>query len=267
MLAAGKLAIVTGGASGIGRASAELLAANGARVLVADLDEPAGAETVVSITARGGSAWFRRLDVSAPDEVEAALGEAVARHGPLNILHNCAGLVSGSPDFPDTSAARIARLIAVNLTGTLLATRAAIKLMRATGGGVIINMSSTMALLAAAPDPVYAASKAAIKTFTEQYAPAAYTHGIRLNAILPGAVDTPIIGKTGDGGGPADWLALRLQEITLLAPATIASAVLELVEDDSRYGESIVIANDTPDDPDQRALEGTTVKFRTIMSR
>jgi NAD(P)-dependent dehydrogenase (short-subunit alcohol dehydrogenase family) len=232
-----RVAVVTGAASGIGRACAELLGASGAHVVVADIDEPGGLDTAAAID----SAEFVPLDVSSPAAVERELGAIAERHGRLDILVNCAGIVSGQPDFPDTPLDRVEQLIAVNVTGTIAATQVA---MRAMGGdGVVVNISSTAALAAAHPDPVYAASKAAVKTFTEQCAPLAATYGVRVNAVLPGAVDTPIIAKTGDGGAPASWLAPRLQTVELLSPGAIAAAVLELVEDDATSGAAVVVDN------------------------
>ncbi len=240
----GKLAIVTGGASGIGSAVARLLARKGARVAIADLDEPRASEVATSIRSAGGQAWAVGVDLSRPDQIDPMLSAAVSEHGPLQILYNGAGLVSGQPDFPLGASDRIALLIAVNLTATIVATRAAIAAMSATGGGVVINVSSMAALAPSHPDPVYGASKAAVRTFTAQCAADALARGVRVNAILPGAVDTPIIRKTGDGSSPAPWLTERLGQITLLAPEAIANTVLQLIEDDSQSGAAVTILND-----------------------
>ena len=237
----GKVALVTGAASGIGRASALLLASHGAVVAVADLDAAAGEETVAAILARGGTAVFLRLDVSDPAALADTLTAIVDAYGALDVLHNNAGIVTGFPDFPDCAPERIATVVAVNLTGTLVATRLAAEAMRPTGGGAIVNMSSTLALATRHRDPVYAATKAAVLKFTELCTPLAETHGVRVNCILPGGVDTPIIGKTGSDGEPAEWMRDRLGEIDLIAPETIAATVLELVEDDARAGEAIEV--------------------------
>ena len=135
------------------------------------------------------------------------------------------------------------RVIAVNVVGTMLVTRAAIRHMAAHRGGAVVNVASTAALLSDHPDPVYGASKAAVKAFTEQCAREARARGVRVNAVLPGAVDTPIIAKTGDGRAPADWLRPRLDEIELLPPGAIAQAMIALALDASRAGECVVIAN------------------------
>jgi NAD(P)-dependent dehydrogenase (short-subunit alcohol dehydrogenase family) len=240
---AGKLALVTGAASGIGRAGARLLASAGASVVVADVDERGGLETVAGIESTGGSAVFRSLDVSQAAAIGRLFDELASEFGGLAILFNCAGLVSGQPDFPDTPGEVIAGLVAVNVTGTVLATRAAIAQMGDSRGGVIVNVSSTAALMPAHPDPVYAASKAAVKTFTEQCAGAALARGVRVNAVLPGAVDTPIIAKTGAGGQPASWLAARLPKIQLLSAGAVAAEMLDLVEDETRTGALVVVSN------------------------
>src|SRR5581483_7614809 len=131
---------------------------------------------------------------------------------------------------------RIAQLVAVNVVGTVLVTQAAIRHMSPPGGGAVVNVASTAALLTNHPDPVYGASKAAVKAFTEQCSHAALARGVRINAVLPGVVDTPIIVKTGDGNTPADWLRPRLTEVELLTPETVAAVMLELALDEARSG-------------------------------
>jgi 3-oxoacyl-[acyl-carrier protein] reductase len=237
----GATALVTGAASGIGRAAAQLLAARGASVVVADIDEAGMLDTVARIAQDGGRASARVLDVGRAESIADAFGDLSA--SPPEIVFNCAGIVSGQPDFPLTPPARTAHLLAVNVLGTILVTRAAIVAMGARAGGAIVNVSSTAAVLLNHPDPVYGASKAAVKTFTEQCAPLALTRGVRVNAVLPGAVDTPIIAKTGDGRRPAEWLVPRLDEVRLIAPIEVAAVMVELVEDDSRCGEAVVMAN------------------------
>lgn len=239
MILDGALALVTGGASGIGRAAAQLLAAQRAVVVVADVDEHGGQETATLIERDDGRATFRRLDVADPNAVAVVFDEMEN----VRIVFNCAGLVSGQPDFPHSLPERIARVVAVNVLGTIVVTQASILHMRS--GGAVVNVASTAALLPAHADPVYGATKAAVKAFTEQCSRAALARGVRINAVLPGAVDTPILAKTGDGHAPAGWLAPRLAETELLAPEAVAGAMLELACDETRTGESVVIANAT----------------------
>ena len=242
----GQVALITGAASGIGRASARLLAEHGAHVVVADVDEAGGRETVELIASHGGSAEWLRLDVSDPAALEWAFDDVTARHGALDILHNNAAIMSGPPEFPDMYGGRVAAMVNVNVTGPAVATMLAIRRMAQTGGGVVINMSSTSAAMpdaaAAEHDPIYAMTKAAVKFFSEAMAPYADSHGVRVNVILPGAVATPIIDKTG-GGRPAQWLVGLLDQVALLPAERIAETVLELVLDDTRAGEAVVVAN------------------------
>jgi 3-oxoacyl-[acyl-carrier protein] reductase len=244
----GKIALVTGAASGIGRASALLLASRGAFVVVADVDDDGGAQTVRAIEENGGRGRFVHLDVSRANDFERVLDDIVAEHGAIHIVHNNAGLVSGAPDFPETTSERIAAVVGVNVGGTFVGTELAIRAMSRTGGGVVVNMASILADATAdntrgTADPVYAATKAAVKMFTQLCASYAGSHGVRVNAMLPGAVDTPILAKTGTGEA-AGWLKPRLGEIELLTPERVAEAVLALVEDDDAAGATVTVANE-----------------------
>src|SRR5262249_27866857 len=154
---------------------------------------------------RGGRAVPMELDVSRPEELERAFAAVVAEHGGLHVLHNCAGLVTGHPDFPDSAPERLAAVTAVNIAATFVATRLGIEAIGRSAGGAMVNMSPLRALGGETAAPVYAATKAAVKRFTELSAPIAATRGVRINCVLPGGVDTPILAKTGDGR-PADWL-------------------------------------------------------------
>lgn len=239
---AGKIALVTGAASGIGRATALALAHAGAAVVVGDLDEVGGAETVRQIAAAGGRAAFVRGDVATPDGVRALFAAAEQQFGGLDIVHNNAGIVSGStPPWPETPLERIALLTSVNLAGVEMGTRAALDAFAKRGGGVVVNTASTAALGPMAMDPMYAASKAGVVLFTQSCKSLKDTHNVRVNAVLPGMVDTPIIQKTGDGQTPATWL--RVNPARMLRPEQIAAAVLDFVRDDTLAGETRVVAN------------------------
>lgn len=239
-----KVAIVTGGSSGIGRATSIALAAAGAVVVVADVDAAGGAETVDSIEQAGGTASFVLTDLSKGDDISALFAAVTEAHGGVDIVFNNAGLVSGEPEWPDMTADRIDLMLAVNIGAVVRGTYEAVKAMASRGGGVVINTASVEALVPMPMDPVYSASKAAVMRFSESCKGLHASHGIRVNAILPGGVRTPILNKTGDGTRPAAWLAPMLEgdAMPLYEPEDIAREVLALIEDDSVAGAAKVIS-------------------------
>ena len=240
---AGKVALVTGGATGIGRATAKALAREGAAVMVADLDDIEGTETVRRIEEElGGRARFVQADVAWPHGVRAMFTAVEEVFGGVDIVHNNAGLVSGEPMWPDMDLERIRLMVDVNLAGVAMGTQAAIHALRRRGGGAIVNTASTAALNPMPADPVYGATKAGVVHFTQSCAPFA-AEGIRVNAVLPGMTNTPIIAKTGDGTRPAAWLAPLIPSMRMIEPEEIAAVVLELVHDDTLAGETRVVAN------------------------
>jgi NAD(P)-dependent dehydrogenase (short-subunit alcohol dehydrogenase family) len=237
---AGTVAVVTGAASGIGRATAVALAREGASVVVADLDEAGGQETVGLIADEGGTALYVRCDVSEARSIEALFARAVEEFGGLDIVHNNAGIVCGWPLWPEITPEQLNRIIAVNLGGPILGTRLALDHLRARGGGVIVNTASLAAQYPLAEDPAYSATKAGVAMFTRACASLA-EENIRVNAVLPGLVDTPLLGKTGPDGERAEW-AVRAEPLTgMLDPADIAAAVVDLVRDDTAVAEERVV--------------------------
>lgn len=239
----GKVALVTGAATGIGRASALALAGAGASaVVVADVDAAGGDETAALVRAAGADALFLRADVSDPEALVELFDTAEARVGGLDVVHNNAGLVSGNPPWPGTSLEVIHRVVTVNVFGTFAGTRLAIDALRRRGGGAIVNTASVAGLAPMPTDAVYAATKAAVILFTQSCAELA-AEGIRVNAVLPGIVDTSMLGKTGDGAEPAAWLSPVLGMIELLRPDEVAAAVLDLVADDTKAGQTVTVMN------------------------
>ena len=238
----GTVAVVTGAGSGIGRASASLLAANGAQVVVADIDVDGGRATVDTIEGNGGDAFFVRADVSDPASVTALYETAADRYGGIDVAHNNAGIVSGNPPWPETPLDRILEVTRINLGGVMLCTRAVVDHMRRRGGGAIVNTSSIAAQFPMADDAVYSATKAGVAMFTQACAALRERDGIRVNAVLPGLVDTAIINKTGDGTKPADWLVGALELMPPLKPEQVAEAVLELIADDEAFSQLKVVA-------------------------
>jgi 3-oxoacyl-[acyl-carrier protein] reductase len=189
---AGQSALVTGGASGIGRAIAIALAAEGAQVAIGDLADPAkAAATVAAIEQAGGRAFALRTDVADEAQVLALFADAVPRLGGLDILVNCAGILFEKP-LLETSVAEFDRLIAVNLRGTFLVGREALRLMARERRGRVINIASELAYLGCERMSVYCASKGAVVSLTRSWA-REFAPDILVNAIAPGPTDTPML--------------------------------------------------------------------------
>jgi NAD(P)-dependent dehydrogenase (short-subunit alcohol dehydrogenase family) len=193
----GKVAIITGGAAGMGRIGSVLFAQEGARVLVADVDEEAGIETVTDVEGAGGEAAFVRADVSSPADVEAMVRTCDARFGTLDILYNNAAVMLAEDDDPVATPLDVwARTLAVNLTGVFLCCKQAIPLMLRSGGGSIVNVASFVAYMGAAtPQVAYTATKGGVLAFTRELAAVYARQGIRANALCPGPVLTPMLAK------------------------------------------------------------------------
>jgi NAD(P)-dependent dehydrogenase (short-subunit alcohol dehydrogenase family) len=239
----GKLAIVTGGSGGIGRATALAFAAKGAEaVVIADVDAPGGHDTAGLVQDSGTEAHYYPIDVTDVAQLAHFFAEVEHRYGPPDIVHNNAGIVSGYPAWPDTSLARLKQVIDINLTGVVLGTRLAVEHMRGRGGS-IVNTGSVAAWESMPEDPVYSATKAGVLQFTRSCRRLARTLGVRINTVCPGVADTPILPKTGDGTTPAAWMRPVLDQVELIRPEQVAAAVVDLVEDDSKAGEYIVLEN------------------------
>jgi NAD(P)-dependent dehydrogenase (short-subunit alcohol dehydrogenase family) len=250
---AGKVALVTGGASGIGRGCAEVLAAEGATVVLTDLQDTRGAETVAAIDAAGGRAEYLHHDVTDEAAWADVIAQLKARHGRLDILVNNAGIaISGS--VVEMSLADWRRQTAVNLDGVFLGVKHSIPLMRASGdGGSIINMSSVAGLKGSAILGGYCATKGGVRLFTKAVAMecANAKDGIRVNSVHPGIIETPIWMSilnpdTPGANAPPDLDAMSTMAVPLGVkglPLDIANGVLWLASDESRYvtGAELVI--------------------------
>jgi 15-hydroxyprostaglandin dehydrogenase (NAD) len=213
----GKVAVVSGGASGIGRAAVLALAERAAKVAFAGVEED-------------GSAAFRRCDVTKTEDLGSTFDSAVEQFGRFDIAFNNAG-ISGEDLFADEPG-QWERIIDIDLTAVIDATRLAVRKMRLTGNaGVIINTASLIGLWPMASAPVYAAAKAGVINFSRSLAYLAEESSIRVNAICPEIVDTPMALGLGE-----ESLEELRTEGGILKPEDIASGVVELIEDDSRFG-------------------------------
>jgi len=250
---AGKVAIVTGGASGIGRSCALRLAEEGASVMVTDIDDTAGEATAADIRDKGGVARFMHHDVTSEAEWEAVVAATVADMGGVNVLVNNAGIGIGG-SIVTMTLDDWQRQQAINLDGVFLGVKHCIPAMNESGSGSIINMSSVAGLKGAASLAAYNATKGGVRLFTKGVALecAQNRWPIRLNSVHPGIIDTPIWTKINpelqpDGDShhmdPEAIAALAVPSGVLGSPNDIANGVLFLASDDSSYmtGTELVI--------------------------
>ncbi|MEI9994293.1 MAG: glucose 1-dehydrogenase [Rhizomicrobium sp.] len=255
----GKVAIVTGGASGIGRACALALAAEGAVVMIGDIDETGGAETRDAIAAAGGRAHFRPLDVAREDDWKTIVATTAQKFDALHILVNNAAICISRP-LLEMSFESWRRQLAINLDGLFLGTKAALPLMERSGGGSIVNMSSVAGLRGVPGMSGYCASKGGVRMFTKAVALecAQARNNVRVNSVHPGSIETPIWLKLGnDGEMPASDARRNsdaMAEIRAAGaaatpvghsglPSDIAAGVVFLAGDESRFitGTELVI--------------------------
>lgn len=234
---AGKVTIVTGAASGIGEATALLFAAEGASVLAADRDRERGEAVVKAITDKGGTASFLATDVSKPEDVQAMIAAAVKAYGKLDVIFNNAG-IEGEMNKPtaDCTLENWDRVIAINLTGVFLGMKYAIPEMLKAGGGSIINNASVAGVVGFAGIPAYCAAKGGVIQLTKTAAVEYATQKIRVNAICPGVIWTPMVQRaTGDSAeGRAAFEAM--EPVGRFGTAEeIANMALFLASDDSSF--------------------------------
>ncbi len=244
----GKVALVTGGSSGIGRATAQALAQAGASVVAADIDDAGGHETVALIERSGGKAAFVHADVTNRGDLERMVAFAEETFGGLDILHNNAGVNTGLPRFPDAPAERWEQTFAVNLWAVIAGTQAAVPAMRRRGGGVIVSTASIAGIIQYQPDPIYAATKHGIVGLTRALVFLKDEANIRVNCVCPGVVDTPMLTRGLDEMTPEERAQRDaiVGQMPLIPPGEVAEAVLEFIRDDSLAGEAMGIMYGRP---------------------
>jgi NAD(P)-dependent dehydrogenase (short-subunit alcohol dehydrogenase family) len=239
----GKVAIVTGGGSGIGRATALALAQEGAKVVVADIDPHGGEETVRLVRERSGDAAFARTDVTSASGIEQMVATAVNTYGGLHILHNNAGVNSGWPAFPDGSISKWEPTLAVNLWAVLAGTQIAIPAMKESGGGAIVNTASLSGLIAYRAEPVYAATKHAVVGLTRALGSLKDEANIRVNCVCPAFVDTELprrrLGEMREDER-RQWEQI-LERTPMIQASEVAAVVVDLVRDDSASGRVVAM--------------------------
>jgi len=231
----GQVAIVTGAASGLGRATAELFAQAGATLLLADVDEERGREAAADI-----GAAFRRTDVGASVEVDALVAETVARFGRLDIMVNNAGICPVRPML-DTDDATYRRIVAVNMDGVFYGIRAAGRVMKGQGSGSIVSTASTGGILLTENMVPYCATKAAVISLTKGAAVELAPHGIRVNCVCPGAMRTGM--AAGLEGAERDWFEALSPLGRSADPREMAEAILFLASPAASYvsGHALVV--------------------------
>ena len=251
----GKVALVTGGSSGIGAGCATRLAEEGANVVITDLQDAKGEELAVALRKAGGKARYLHHDTTSEDAWVGVIADIEKTEGRLDILVNNAGIAIGSPSITMMSLADWRKQQAVNVEGVFLGIKHSLPLMRKAGnGGSIVNMSSVAGLKGSAFLAAYCATKGAVRLFTKAIAMecANFKDGVRVNSVHPGIIETPIwlsianMGQQPGSNAPPDLDAMSTQAVPLGVkglPSDIANGVLWLASDESRYvtGAELVI--------------------------
>jgi len=231
----GKIALVTWGAMGMGRTHCELLAAEGATVIVTDMNEAEGKATVDGILANGGKAEFHSLNVTQEAEWVSVVDKVVASHGQIDVLVNNAGILI-IKQLEETTTEEWDRTFDINVKGVFFGTKAVLPAMKKAGGGSIINISSIYGLVGAPVSAAYQATKGAVRLFTKATAVDYAQYNIRVNSVHPGVIDTPM---TKDLLHADEETRQAILGSTILdrpaQPKEVSYAILHLASDDSSF--------------------------------
>ena len=219
-----RVALVTGGASGIGRATADRLVADGVTVVVADIQDEAGEAAAAELRGTGASSTYVHLDVANESSWQQAVSAIESEYGRLDILVNNAGIGDREP-LEQTTLETYARVVAITQTSVFLGMKAAAELLKQSGAGAVVNVSSIYGIRGGfGVSPGYAAAKGAVRTLTKNVAVLWATQGVRVNSVHPGFIDTPILGDTD-----RDPLVAVTPMGRLGTPSEVAEAIVFLV--------------------------------------
>ena len=232
-----KIALVTGGTSGIGLAAASLLASRGAKVVVAARNQDTGESAIDQIRTSGGTAIFMPCDVSDANQCESLVADIVEKYGRLDIAHNNAGVATSGKLLHEYSQELWDETIACNLTGTWLCMKYELEVMKDQGGGAIVNSASIAGVIGYAKSALYTAAKHGIVGLTRNAAIDYGPYGIRVNAVCPGPVQTPMLEKAFAARGPdaKDWFLSRIPLGRFATVDDVAHAIAWLASDESAF--------------------------------
>ncbi len=241
----GKVALITGGASGMGMVASKLFASEGARIALTDVADEAGEQVAKEIEAAGGEAVYVHADVSAQADAEAMVRAAVERFGRLDVLYNNAGIMLGADGSVDATEESVwDRTLAINVKGVAFGCKFGIPAMIASGGGSIINVASFVAWMGAATSQTaYTASKGAVLAMTREIAVEYARKGVRCNALCPGPIDTPLLAELLSDPARRQRRFVHIPMGRLGQAEELAKAALFLASDDSSYmtGASLIV--------------------------
>lgn len=242
----GKIVLVTGGSTGIGRATAQILAREGATVVIADIQDKEGAATVESIRAEGGRAEYHRADVSDYAQIEALVADIAGRHGGLDGAFNNAGIEGPTAKIEDVSLADWDRVIRINLTGVFICMKCEIAQMMKQGrGGSIVSTASAAGLIGIPGAVSYNSAKHGVVGMTKTIALEYASRNIRVNAVCPGFIETPMLNRVTDASVKIREQLIRTVPMRRVAnPTEIGDTVAWLMSDKSSYVTGVALPVD-----------------------